>query len=303
MKNLVMKLKGTVLESANMEKYACITLSIPPKSEFGGVRIVNSNAGTDDEKPHVFYDGGLEVWILSGSNKVALNNGDAINYAFRIKNDSDTYKRVWIDNMYNLTELTVPDGIKLLMHDKIRRLKYIPSLVKLIISSQEDVNLSDFANNYKLDYLILNYVEARGDLKFLSSQTSLKTLQAYQMSGDWIGDISFVANMTELTTLKLFQNSQLTGDISALKNMTELTQCELYETQVQGDIAVAFGNCTKMTKLLIRDSNVTGTVEELMQTQISAGRVSGVLDISAANTSITCDGLLLKGHKYIDFSD
>ena len=108
--------------------------------------------------------------------------------------------------------------------------------------------------------------------------------------------------MTELTILKLFTNSQLTGDISSLKNITELTDCELYETQVQGDIAVAFGNCTKMTKLLIRNSNVSGTVEELMQAQISAGRVSGVLDISASKTSVTCNGLPIS-HKYIDFSD
>ena len=55
-----MKLKGTVLESANMEKYACITLSIPPKSEFSTVRIVNDTAAiTNDEKSHVFYDGEL----------------------------------------------------------------------------------------------------------------------------------------------------------------------------------------------------------------------------------------------------
>ena len=60
MENLVMKLKGTVLESANMEKYACITLSIPPKSEFSTVRIVNDTAAiTNDEKSHVFYDGEL----------------------------------------------------------------------------------------------------------------------------------------------------------------------------------------------------------------------------------------------------
>lgn len=303
MKNLVVNLKGSVNEDVMMEKYGCLTFVVFPGVTAANIKVTGSTIDQSEKNMHIFYDSGLKVYRNSSSGEVLINNGDSVLMSVLITNQTEKPQRLWFDNMYEASVIEcMARDIQLLMHDTINRLKYIPNLNNLKITNcASALNVSDFSIEYSLTRLTLAGLEAYGDLGTLKNQVSLENLYLSYMKGDITLDISSLSKLTRLQTLKVFTAPYSIGYIDNLSTLVNLVDCELYESNIQGDISAAFGKCVVMTKLLIRDTNVGGALEDLMQAQINAGRVSGVLDVSGSNTNITFNGKPAIGHLYIHF--
>lgn len=303
MKNLVVNLKGSVNDDVMMEKYGCLTFVVFPGVTAASIKVVGSTIDQAEKNMHIFYDSGLKVYRNSSSGEVLINNGDSVLMSVLITNQTEKPQRLWFDNMYETSNIELSNtNIQLLMHDAINRLKYIPKLnIFRIGKCTSALNVSDFSTEYSLTKIILSGVEAYGDLGSLKNQVSLELLDLSIMKGDVTLDISSLSKLTRLQTLKVFTAPYSIGYIDNLSALVNLVDCELYESNIQGDISVAFGKSIVMTKLLIRDTNVGGSLEDLMQAQINAGRVSGVLDVSGSNTNITFNGKPMRGRLYIHF--
>lgn len=301
MKNLVVSLKGTA--SGMYEKYGCFTLVIPAGVQSGHIKIASDTSITDDDKKtHIYYDEGIYC-VYSGTTQ-EVPSGHTIDSSVAFTNNTNTDKRVWFDNMYSAFIISVDETVELLMHDKISRLKYMPYLKELILKGQKGINIADFTNDIQPTSISIVNGEIYGELPSLN-YSLLNKLQIQNNKGNFRINMSSLSKLTSLTTLNIFDNENndvnVVGNIEVLKNLTKLKICNLYANSVIGDITTAFGKCIEMTKLFIRNSNASGTLEELMQAQIAAGRSSGVLDVSGASTNITVGGVLTTGHKYIHF--
>lgn len=303
MKNLVVNLKSSVNDDVMMEKYGCLTFVVFPGVTAASIMVISSTIDQSEKNMHIFYDSGLKVYIKSSSGENLVNNGDSALMSVLITNQTEKPQRLWFDNMYEASRIEYSSrDIQLLMHDTINRLKYIKNLNTLkIINCASALNVNDFSIEYSLTRLILAGLEAYGDLGTLKNQVSLENLDVSYMTGNVTLDISSLSKLTKLKTLKVFTAPYSIGYIDNLSALVNLVDCELYESNIQGDISVAFGKSIVMTKLLIRDTNVGGSLEDLMQAQINAGRISGVLDVSGSKTNITFNGKPARGHLYIHF--
>lgn len=111
--------------------------------------------------------------------------------------------------------------------------------------------------------------------------------------------------MSGLDNLRIFINSSssLPFDIEILKDATSLvTVMFSYSPNCYGDIA-SLGDCILLETLRLTGTSCSGNVEEIAQKQVDNGRISGNLQILAANSNIKYNGSSIANYITITFNE
>lgn len=170
----------------------------------------------------------------------------------------------------------------------------VPVGTNSIVVSNTDCDVA-ILNKYAItSFKTLNYnykenpaskVVDASDFKYSKGLTEL-VLNGMQASGD----IESLRDLVKLSNFSIYGCRKITGDISNLKNLTSLTQLVLNSVPVTGDIANISG-MTGMISLDIANTKVTGNIEALKNmTRLSSLNIEGLSGLSG-NLGIIPDGV------------
>ena len=152
-----------------------------------------------------------------------------------------------------------------------------------------------FSDKYNLTKL----VDSSGSLTVnIENFEYITSLQNLALSGipNWgksYGDIRHLSKLTNLITLDL-ESTGITGDIVNLPNANSCTDLRLSSTSyterhtnVNGDITNIGSKMPNLTLLCIANTQVGGSLEDLLDAMVNAGRTSGQMTIYAQNSQVT----------------
>lgn len=175
------------------------------------------------------------------------------------------------------------------------------------ISGIIDGGLKEFSYCQSLKGInIPNMIGTQGDIEDLSSLISLQTIILPPTAK---GNLSSLENFKNLVQFVLY-NSELTGDISVFKELSKIASISISNTKVSGDIS-SLANLASLTSFagsgtavsgsinslkcplerLSITPNMTGSIEEFVKSQRSAGRTTGSLQCTSTGwNNITFNG-------------
>ena len=173
---------------------------------------------------------------------------------------------IYSDDLWAITELTVPEGASVL--GDLRHLSYLQSLT---LSGHALEDLSFLEGMKQLKSLDLSGCTVSGDLSVLKTLPALETLRMegcsisslaflegapalkhLDLSSNAIGSLAALASIPTLQTLDLGDNA--IRDLTPLAGLTELTELDLSENVLESIAPI--GSCTKLTVLDVSDNKV-----------------------------------------------
>ena len=116
------------------------------------------------------------------------------------------------------------------------------------------------------------------------------------------GDFANV-DLSNIQVLKL-ANQEIYGDLdSDFLGATSLTQLNLANNQLLRGNVTGLGNCIALTSLTLNTChNISGTLENLLDAMVAAGRTSGTMTVALIQSAITYNGTVPSGTLTATFS-
>ena len=160
--------------------------------------------------------------------------------------------------------------------------------VDLVHGSLEDTKIATL-NSTWLMYKGQPYPIEKLPWATLTTLENLSDLD-HGMPKNITGDFANV-DLSHIQVLKL-ANQEIYGDLdSDFLGATSLTQLSLANNQLlRGDIT-GLGNCIALTSLILNTChNISGTLEDLLDAMVAAGRTSGSRSIGLIQSAVTYNG-------------
>ena len=251
-----------------------------PSSASGPYTTVTLPGGTTDVSAICVGDNGLVSTLSSASytitgviEEVTFQDSALDTYVRGLLYKS-TDQKIMSNELWSLTELSVPDTVK-----DLSDLRYFAGLTSLTIANVQSSDLSFLAAMPALASLTLDGCALTTEQ--LSAVGGVTTLTQLHLSDCGLSSVSPLAALKDLTVLDLSEN--FIGDLSPLSSCVALTELNLFSNAVS-DVSPLASN-TALTKLTL-SSNALASVDALS----ACGKMEE-LDVSNnALTSLSCIG-------------
>ena len=274
---LVTKLKG-VVDNDNLPEYGTLAFDVPANSISD---FVTFNIGGFPGQV-LSFDGGvtMETW---GGNLITSPYNISVdvpaNFGLKMRS-GNTKGTVRIKSKYAMIGGTLSNGLLAFP------LKYGENNIKSISYWFKGMNFI-----FGLDSQHVN--DITGNVEELVE--NCPTIQNIKVESCPNLDVNIDRiDFSEIVSFTYYRSGIVSGNLSAFKNTNILSigiGVSSEPGHVTGDIVDAFGSNTSINNLTIYDEpNVTGSIEDFVAAQRSAGRTTGTINIGFTGSGVTYNG-------------
>lgn len=252
----------------------------------------------------------IMAYTVNGVIEPAVFTDSAMEAAVRTLLDVDADKELFTNDLWEITEFTVPHDA-----DSLEDLKLIPYVEKLTIADKKLSSLSALSSLTKLEELDLsNSRFPTEDLEILANLHSLTSLTlsncglstiaklegaaaltVLDLSSNTIRNMAALSSITTLKELNLQHNA--VTDLSDLSGLTELSKLDISYNSVSSLTPLA--SCTNLTWLDAGNNSIVtlSAVDQMPRLQYLALNYNNIADISILKTCTVMTELYISNNK------